>query len=162
MLSVYIDEVKRSGMWLIPSRLNEMPKLPGPYSRICLRTFPDSQRENTAFAMKNRYLLDRLSECKGCRPEALHVVGGRTRNRMLNQLLANPTGPADHRWTDRGVRCRELPHSVKGNGEMGSLEEGKAVVRSSFSFKPMRPARATFWRIVMTDTSKSSAACPRK
>jgi rhamnulokinase len=100
-----------------------------------------------SLALKYRWALERLGRIVNRRWELLHIVGGGTQNKLLNQLTANATG------------CRVLTGPVEatalGNvlmqllaiGQIDSLQEGRALIRHSFSLEEYEPCavEATDW-----------------
>src|SRR5512142_3078533 len=45
-----------------------------------------------SLALKYRFVLERVEELVGKRLEPLHIIGGGTQNKLLNQLSADATG----------------------------------------------------------------------
>jgi len=98
-----------------------------------------------SMALKYRWVLERLEECLGRRLEPVHIVGGGTRNRLLNQFTADATG--------RQVVTGPIEATAAGNviaqamalGCVASLEEGRQVVRNSFDIEAYEPADQAGW-----------------
>jgi rhamnulokinase len=98
-----------------------------------------------SLALKYRWVLGRLEEILGRRLEPIHIVGGGTRNRLLNQFAADATG--------RQVVTGPIEATAAGNvitqamalGHIGSLEEGRRIVRHSFDVDTYEPAGGTEW-----------------
>ena len=98
-----------------------------------------------SMALKYRWVLERLEECLGRRLEPVHIVGGGTRNRLLNQFTADATG--------RQVVTGPIEATAAGNviaqamalGCLASLEEGRQVVRNSFDIETYEPADPARW-----------------
>jgi rhamnulokinase len=97
-------------------------------------------------ALKYRWVLDRLEEMLGYRPEPLHIVGGGTQNRLLSQFTADATG--------RQVIAGPIEATATGNvllqmmalGHIGSLAEGREVVRRSCELANYEPGgQAQAW-----------------
>lgn len=95
-------------------------------------------------ALKYRWVLERLEALLGApgRPHRLgtiHIVGGGTRNRLLSQLAADAT--------QRPVVAGPIEATATGNllvqamalGEIGSLDDARAVVRRSFAVETFLP-----------------------
>jgi len=85
-----------------------------------------------SLALKYRWVLERLEMLMGSRLEPVHIVGGGIQNRLLCQLTADVTG--------RQVVAGPVEATAIGNvlvqaialGQIGSLEEGRGIVRRSF------------------------------
>jgi rhamnulokinase len=98
-----------------------------------------------SLALKYRWVLGRLEEILERRLEPIHIVGGGTQNRLLNQLTADATG--------RQVVTGPIEATAAGNvitqamalGHIGSLDEGRQVVRNSFDVSTYEPASAAGW-----------------
>jgi len=94
-----------------------------------------------SLALKYRTVLECLEDVTGKRIEVIHVVGGGSRNELLNQLTADACG--------RPVIAGPVEATVLGNvliqaraaGEVGSLEELRNVVAKSAEMKTFEPKR---------------------
>jgi rhamnulokinase len=98
-----------------------------------------------SLALKYRWVLDRLEEMLGYRLEPIHIIGGGTQNRLLNQLTADAT--------NRSVVAGPIEATAIGNvlmqavalGHLSSLAEARAVVRHSFQPETYRPHPSAEW-----------------
>ena len=96
-------------------------------------------------ALKYRWVLDRLEEMLGYRLEPIHIIGGGTQNRLLNQLTADAT--------NRSVVTGPIEATAIGNvlmqavalGHLKSLDEARAVVRHSFKPETYEPQPSDRW-----------------
>src|SRR5262249_46333456 len=100
-----------------------------------------------SLALKYQSVLACLEEVGGRRVEVIHIVGGGSRNNLLNQFTADACR--------RPVEAGPVEATVLGNvlvqaracGEIGSLAELRAVVRDSAelrTFEPQRPTAAAW------------------
>ncbi len=95
-----------------------------------------------SLALKYRTVLDRLEEATAKRVEVVHIVGGGSRNALLNQFTADAC--------NRPVLAGPVEATVLGNvlvqaracSEIGSLAELRAVVRDSCEVHTFEPRRA--------------------
>ena len=86
-----------------------------------------------SLALKYRYALETLERFRGGRIERLNIVGGGTKNKLMNQLAADATG--------RTVVAGPVESACVGNlllqavalGELKDVSEARAVVRASFA-----------------------------
>ncbi|HEX8551864.1 MAG TPA: rhamnulokinase family protein [Abditibacteriaceae bacterium] len=109
-----------------------VPETPGQLVRCCLESL----------ALKYRWTLEKLEFLRGARIDTLHIVGGGTQNTLLNQFAAD--------CLDRRVVCGPIEATAAGNiltqamgrGELGSLEEVRAIVRASFEMQTYEPNAA--------------------
>jgi rhamnulokinase len=98
-----------------------------------------------SLTLKYRFTLERLEELSGRRLDPIHIIGGGTRNRLLNQLTADCTG--------RTVIAGPVEATAIGNvlmqaialGHLGSLAEARAVVRKSFDVESYFPSSSAGW-----------------
>ena len=98
-----------------------------------------------SLALKYRWVLDRLEEMLGYRLEPIHIIGGGTQNRLLNQLTADAT--------NRSVVAGPIEATAIGNvlmqavalGHLKSLDEARAVVRHSFKPETYAPQASSEW-----------------
>jgi rhamnulokinase len=98
-----------------------------------------------SLALKYRWVLERLEEILSLRLEPIHIVGGGTQNRLLNQFAASATG--------RRVIAGPIEATAAGNvitqamalSHLGSLEEGRRIVRNSFDVATYEPAGEAEW-----------------
>lgn len=98
-----------------------------------------------SLALKYRRVFGMLEELTGRRIGTLHVVGGGSQNILLNPCTANAL--------QRPVVCGPVEATALGNlmmqlmatGEIGSLDEGREIVRDSFATKTWEPQDAPAW-----------------
>jgi sugar (pentulose or hexulose) kinase len=98
-----------------------------------------------SLALKYRRTLESLEELAGYRVDTLHIVGGGSQNRLLNQFTANATG--------RRVVTGPVEATAAGNalvqlialGEIRGLAEGREVIRRSFEASSYEPSSAAAW-----------------
>jgi rhamnulokinase len=112
-----------------------MPQTRGEIVRVALESL----------AVKYRLTLERLEELVGRRLEPLHIIGGGTKNRLLNQLTAD--------CTSRKVMTGPVEATAIGNilmqaitlGQLGSLAEARTLVRRSFDIEAYQPTSPDGW-----------------
>ncbi|HKI36348.1 MAG TPA: rhamnulokinase family protein [Gemmataceae bacterium] len=128
------------------------PNMPAALGDFCQRTGQPVPAEPGAvvrcalesLALRYRWVLERLEELLGRRLDVIHVVGGGGQNALLNQFTADAC--------DRPVLAGPVEATAIGNvlvqmiglGLIGSLAEGREVVRRSFevtTFEPRQPQR---------------------
>jgi rhamnulokinase len=106
-----------------------IPKTPGETVRCVLESLAASYRQK----------LDQVEELIDRRVETLHIVGGGSRNRLLNQLASNAV--------ERTVKAGPVECSAIGNiivqaiamGDIASLSDARQIVRSSFQVETYEP-----------------------
>lgn len=98
-----------------------------------------------SLALRYRQVLDTLEKISGFRPETLHIVGGGTRNRLLNQFTANATG--------RHVVAGPIEATARGNilvqmiagGIIRDLPSGRSLIAKDIGIESYRPAHHDDW-----------------
>ncbi len=112
------------------------PSTPGEFVRCCLESL----------ALKYRWTMDRLESFHGASLNVLHIVGGGTQNRLLCQLTADATlrrvvaGPVE------ATAAGNIVLQAIARGRIGSLEEGREIIRNSFEIEEYEPgSRSEDW-----------------
>lgn len=98
-----------------------------------------------SLALKYRLTLQHLEELSGKRFNPIHIIGGGTKNRLLNQFTAD--------CTRRTVVTGPVEATATGNillqaislGHLNSLADARAVVRRSFSVETYHPTNSAGW-----------------
>jgi rhamnulokinase len=98
-----------------------------------------------SLALEFRWTAERLEELTGLHLPLIHVVGGGSRNSLLNQWTADATG--------RTVLAGPVEATALGNvlvqaiagGHLPSLSEGRALIRSSFPAQVYEPRETGPW-----------------
>jgi len=127
--------------------------MPGKIARYCNATGqrqPDGVAQTArcvfeSLALKYRWTIDHLEAVLGRRISCLHVVGGGSRNSLLNRFIASAI--------DRPVVCGPVEATAVGNlmmqaravGAVGSLAEIRQVVARSFPVVRLEPENAAWW-----------------
>jgi rhamnulokinase len=99
-----------------------------------------------SLALKYREVLSSLEELAGNRIEVIHIVGGGSQSKMLNQFTANAcecpviAGPVE------AAAMGNLLVQVRASGELGSLAEMREVIRHSTQPIRYEPADTSTWR----------------
>ena len=113
----------------------KVPTAPGEIVRCILQSL----------ALKYRRVLEWLEELNGSRIGKIHIVGGGTQNRILCQMTADAC--------QRPVAAGPVEATSIGNvmvqawsaGDVGSMAEARAVIRSSFEIRHYEPGPAEPW-----------------
>lgn len=96
-------------------------------------------------ALKYRWVLERLEELSGKRHDPIYIIGGGTKNWLLNQFTAD--------CTQRKVIAGPVEATAIGNilmqaialGHLASLTEARALIRSSFAPEVYGPNPNAGW-----------------
>ncbi len=109
-----------------------VPEEPGDITRVIL----------LSLATRYKQVLDSLEQLTGKTLSVIHIVGGGSRNRLLNQLTADVTGRRVIAGPAEATAAGNALTQAMGAGEINSLEELRAIVRHSFEVEEFRPAAA--------------------
>ena len=106
-----------------------VPGTPGAVCRVILHSL----------AVRYRQVLGMLEDLTGQAVDVIHIVGGGSRNRMLNQLTADVTGRRVVAGPAEATAAGNALVQALGAGHLGSLEELRQVVRESFTVEEFVP-----------------------
>jgi rhamnulokinase len=98
------------------------PETPGEFTRTILESLAERYRQ----------VLESLESLAGRRFDAIHIVGGGSRNALLNQLVADTTGRTVIAGPSEATAIGNVLIQAIGAGELAGLEEAREVVRRSF------------------------------
>jgi len=107
---------------------------------------PDVMRcllESLAFTY--RASVDRIEALKGIAVPCLHIIGGGSRNRVLNQWTANALGRPVVTGPVEGTAMGNLLVQLMALGEIDDLAEIRQVVRNSCAVETFEPQDAEAW-----------------
>ena len=96
-------------------------------------------------ALKYRWVLERLEELEARRFSPIYIIGGGTRNRLLNQFTANATQREVLAGPVEATAIGNVLMQAIGLGRLGSLAEARAVVRTSFEVEEFHPDGHDGW-----------------
>ena len=138
------------------------PDMPAAIASFCAETgqpIPETEGAIArcvleSLALKYSLVLDGIEGLTGCRVEIIHVVGGGSRNALLNQFTAEAC--------DRPVIAGPVEATVLGNlltqarafGEIGSLAQLREVVRGSSELIEYTPSQPAGWLAAREKMSK--------
>lgn len=98
-----------------------------------------------SLAMKYRLTLRNLEEICGRRIEQIRVVGGGSKNRLLNQFTANATGKRVLAGPVEATALGNIAIQIMATGEASSLREVRAIVDRSFPTEVFEPMDTDKW-----------------
>ena len=112
-----------------------VPKTDGELVRCCYESL----------ALKYRETLGALEELTGNKIEMIHIVGGGSQNKLLNQFTADACQRPVMAGPVEATALGNLLTQVRAGGELGSLAEMRDVVRRSSDVERYDPAAAPAW-----------------
>jgi rhamnulokinase len=93
-----------------------------------------------SLALRYRQVLESIERLTNKKIGVIHIVGGGSRNGLLNQLAADKTGRRVVAGPAEATAAGNALIQAMGAGDIGSLAELRAVVRQSFELEEFRPA----------------------
>jgi sugar (pentulose or hexulose) kinase len=100
-----------------------------------------------SLALKYRSVLENLEELGKRRIEVIHIVGGGSRNALLNQFVADCTGRTVIAGPAEATAVGNLLVQAMAAGELGTPDDIRAVVRASFSPLRFEPRLQEGWGV---------------
>ena len=118
-------------------RRTDQPVPPGPPA--CARAILES------LAFKYRVVLESLEAVTGSRFSQIRVVGGGSRNRLLNQFTADATGRVVVAGPAEATALGNIAVQMLATGAVASLDEARDVIDRSFPTERFEPAEPDRW-----------------
>ena len=112
-----------------------VPTTPGAYVRCVLESL----------ALKYRLVLRSLEQLCGRRIEQIRVIGGGSKNRLLNQFTADATGRMVLAGPAEATALGNVAIQILATGEASSLSEVRAIVERSFPTEVFEPVETDKW-----------------
>jgi rhamnulokinase len=112
-----------------------VPQEPGAYVRSVLESL----------AFKYRFVLRNLEHVCGKRIEQIRIIGGGSKNRLLNQLTADATGRKVVAGPAEATALGNVAIQILATGEAASLQEVRAIVDRSFPTEVFNPLETDKW-----------------
>jgi rhamnulokinase len=107
----------------------EIPPDPGAMTRVILQSLAERYRQ----------VLETLERLTGKSIETIHIVGGGSHNKLLNQFTADRTGRRVVAGPAEATAAGNALTQAMGSGDLQSLDEIREVVRQSFELEQFTP-----------------------
>lgn len=98
-----------------------------------------------SLALKYRYVLDCLKKLAPFPIEKLHVIGGGSQNKLLNQMTANAIGMPVVAGPGEATAIGNIMMQAKGLGLVESLQEIRDIIRNSVNPEVFYPKDTSEW-----------------
>jgi rhamnulokinase len=98
-----------------------------------------------SLALKCRFQLDRLLTIAGSRIDVLHMVGGGIQNKLLCQMISSATKVPVLAGPVEATAAGNILVQLMATGAIGSIDEGRELVRSSFPLEEYVPQDSGTW-----------------
>jgi rhamnulokinase len=128
----------------------DMPAAIRAYAEQTGQSAPSSPAEFVSvilesLALKYRSVLGQMKNLMPDLPDTLHIVGGGCQNTLLNQMAADATGLRVMAGPVEATAAGNIVAQLIASGEIASIEEGRAIISSSFQPKVYEPAASSPW-----------------
>jgi rhamnulokinase len=111
------------------------PGTPGAYVRCILESL----------ALKYRLVLRSLEQLCGTRIDQVRVIGGGSKNRMLNQFTADAAGKRVLAGPAEATALGNIAMQILATGEASSLQQVRAIIDRSFQTEVFEPLETDKW-----------------
>jgi rhamnulokinase len=111
------------------------PDAPGEFTRAILESL----------AFRYRTVIEALQELTGVRIRELQIVGGGSRNRLLNQFTADATGCHVLAGPVEATALGNIAVQMLATGAVSSLAEARGIVAHSFPVERFEPVDVARW-----------------
>jgi rhamnulokinase len=111
------------------------PDTPGAYARAILESL----------AFKYRVVLDMLEELTGGAITEIQIIGGGSRNRLLNQFTADATGRSVVAGPVEATALGNIAVQMVATGEVASIAHARTIIERSFPTERAEPRHADLW-----------------
>jgi rhamnulokinase len=113
----------------------KLPTTPGEFARCILESL----------ALRYRQVLENLETLIGRSLGVIHIVGGGSKNELLNQLVADATGRIVIAGPSEATAAGNVLIQAMGAGDLSGLDQAREVVRNSFGVRRFEPSGASGW-----------------
>jgi rhamnulokinase len=111
------------------------PSSPGEFVRTCL----------DSLALAYRRTLEGMEDVLGRKIGVIHIVGGGVQNELLTQMTADACGRPVVAGPVEATAIGNILVQAMATGDVRSLADARAIVRSSFDVKRYEPRHAANW-----------------
>jgi rhamnulokinase len=129
------------------------PEMPAAIDKFCMKTrqaLPATTGEYVrcilqSLALKYRFIVEKLSAVTNDPIEVLHIVGGGSRNELLNQWSSNAMGiPVVAGPTEAAAAGNILVQAI-AERELEGIDEGRKIVANSLPLETYEPREHEAW-----------------
>ena len=106
-----------------------VPTTPAEYARCIFDSLADAYVK----------VIDQLEQAAGRKINSINIVGGGSANKLLNQLTANATGKTVYAGPVEATVLGNIITQMQAEGVIKSLEQGREIIKDSFSQEVFKP-----------------------
>jgi len=127
-----------------------VPSSDGEFIRCCIESL----------AIKYGRVLRGLEELTGERVDVVHIVGGGSKNELLNQYTANACGCAVVTGPTEGTALGNVLIQARSAGEVGTLADIRRIVKASSELREYQPTAIEPWKAADARLTQLSHSLP--
>ncbi|MEL6151148.1 MAG: FGGY-family carbohydrate kinase, partial [Chloroflexota bacterium] len=101
---------------------------------------------HVSLAMKYRFVLDTLEAVSGLKVDRLHVIGGGSQNRVLNQMTANAIGRPVHAGPIEATAMGNAVVQLITLGELAGLADARTMLSETAGMQIYEPQDTANWQ----------------
>jgi rhamnulokinase len=98
-----------------------------------------------SLALEYRWVAEQIDRLTGNHYPIIHIIGGGTQNKLLNQFAASATGRSVITGPVEATAIGNILVQAIAMGEISSLAEGRAIVKDSFDVETYEPIDTAVW-----------------
>ncbi len=98
-----------------------------------------------SLALEYRSVAEQIESLTRKEYSVIHIIGGGTQNKLLNQFAANATGKSVVAGPVEATAIGNILIQAIAMGEISSLAEGKAMLKNSFDVEGYAPKDSAAW-----------------
>lgn len=129
---------------------DDMPKTIQGYCKETGQTVPENKGAILrcvleSLALEYRWVAEQIDHLIGKRFPVIHIIGGGTKNKLLNQFAASATGRTVITGPVEATAIGNILVQAIAMGDIPSLAEGRAIVKASFDVETCEPVDPAAW-----------------
>ncbi len=98
-----------------------------------------------SLALEYRWVSEQIERLRGVNYPLIHIIGGGTKNKLLNQLVADATGKTIIAGPVEATALGNIIVQAIAMGDIASLAEGRAIVGDSSELRTYVPTKSMAW-----------------
>ncbi len=98
-----------------------------------------------SLALEYRRVAEQIDNLTGRLHPTIHIIGGGSQNKLLNQLTANATGRIVIAGPVEATAIGNILAQAIAMGEIATLAEGREIIRHSFELETYQPVDTANW-----------------
>ena len=98
-----------------------------------------------SLALRYRWTVERIDEMKGHRTPFINIVGGGTKEEILNRYACDACGRPVYAGPDEATAIGNIAAQAIAAGEIANVKEAREVIRNSVNVKYYEPQNTEAW-----------------